>query len=156
MISCPHVLERIVCDHIVQFASTHKLIPKEQHRFPSGRSTMTNLLNCLNDWTRAWYMGVPVYVLYSDFSRALDKVPHRRLLHNHYHLGFRGKLIAWIEAFLSSRSYEVSVGDSFSTEKPVTSGIPRVPYSAASYFHYTPLTIPVRSTRYAPCSLMIQ
>ena len=35
-----------------------------------------------------------------DFSKALDKVPHQRLLLKLQHYGIRGHLLLWIESFL--------------------------------------------------------
>lgn len=120
------VLERILCDHIIQFAAEHDIIPREQHGFTPGRSTLTNLMYCVDAWTKAWDLGLPVDVLYLDFSRAFDRVPHRRLLHKLQHLGIRGRILAWIEAFLSNRSFRVRVDKTLSTrDYPVTSGVPQ-------------------------------
>ena len=46
-------------------------------------------------------------VLYLDFSKAFDRVPIRRLLANCAGLGIRGKLLAWIEEWLTGRSRRV-------------------------------------------------
>ncbi|XP_045460730.1 uncharacterized protein LOC123671093 [Harmonia axyridis] len=43
------VLERIISDKSIEFALQNEIHPKEPHGFPSGRSTITNLLTCIND-----------------------------------------------------------------------------------------------------------
>jgi hypothetical protein len=45
------VMEKIVKDEIVEFLSAQQIITKNQHGFLSKRSTQTQLLECLNDWT---------------------------------------------------------------------------------------------------------
>ena len=48
-------------------------------------------------------MNSPVDVVYLDFQKAFDSVPHQCLLHKLKQYGVSGKLIAWIESFLNSR-----------------------------------------------------
>lgn len=66
-----------------------------------GKSVSTNMLQCLNDWTSSHDR---VDVVYLDFSKAYDRVPHRRLLHKLKHLGSRGDLLLWTKAFISDCS----------------------------------------------------
>ena len=42
-----------------------------------------------------------------DFSKALDKVDHQRLLLKLHRLGIKTTVIAWIKSFLSGRSQSV-------------------------------------------------
>ena len=60
---------------------THTLLLKSQHGFTKGKSCLTNLLSFLEDVTKAIDEGKPLDVIYLDFSKAFDKVPHKRLLH---------------------------------------------------------------------------
>ena len=60
-----------------------------------------------------------------DFSKAFDKVPHKRLLTKLDYYGVRGDILAWIEEFLSSRSQKVLVNGKDSTEARVLSGVPQ-------------------------------
>ncbi|XP_044751634.1 uncharacterized protein LOC123311635 [Coccinella septempunctata] len=120
------VLERIISDHLQQFCLDNELIPKSQHGFVPKRSTTTNLLSCVAEWTKALDSGSPVDVIYLDFSRAFDKVPHRRLLAKLEHPGVRGGLLRWLKSFLCNCRFRVRVGGAYSTtEKPVTSGVPQ-------------------------------
>ena len=61
-----------------------------------GRSVITNLLQCVQDWTYAIDRGDPVYVIYLDFSKAFDRVPKNRLLYKLNHVGIRVSLLAWL------------------------------------------------------------
>jgi hypothetical protein len=74
------VLESIIWDSIVDHLDRNKLINKTQHGFVRGRSCLTNLLEFLEDVTEYVDQGSPVDVIYLDFQKAFDKVPHQRLL----------------------------------------------------------------------------
>ena len=60
-----------------------------------------------------------------DFMKAFDTVPHRQLLLKLKRYGIRGKVLSWIEDFLSGRSQRVNVSLESSDWRPVTSGNPQ-------------------------------
>jgi hypothetical protein len=64
-------------------------------------------------------------ILYMDFSKAFDTVPHQRLLKKLHAYGIDGNLLKWVASFLNNRSQRVRVGDSYSDFSPVISGIPQ-------------------------------
>ena len=97
------MMQSIIAKELRKFASENNLIPDIQHGFTAGKSVITNLLCCLNDWTRSVDLNLPVDVLYLDFARAFDKVPINRLLFKLEHLGIRGKLLRWFENYLTNR-----------------------------------------------------
>ena len=68
-------METIIAAHFRAFLSKHKVIPSQQHDFMPCRSVITNLLQCVHDWTYAIDRGDPVDVIYLDFSKAFDRVP---------------------------------------------------------------------------------
>nr|VZI38244.1 unnamed protein product [Spirometra erinaceieuropaei] len=96
-----------------------------QHGFLKGRYCVTNLLYCLEHWTRAVDRGDMVLAIYIDFKKAFDSVPHHRLLYKLSRAGVRGKLLMWIWSFLIGRSQAVHVGDQQSAEVAVKSGVPQ-------------------------------
>jgi hypothetical protein len=60
------------------------------------------------------------------FAKAIDKVPHKRLLHKLCHSGVRGKTLQWITSFFSSRTQQVLVEGCESAKLYVLSGVPQV------------------------------
>ena len=64
-------------------------------------------------------------VIYLDFKKAFDSVPHERLLIKLKSYGIEGKLYSWIRDFLSERLQYVKVCSEHSDTKKVTSGIPQ-------------------------------
>ena len=51
--------------------------------------------------------GQPVDVIYLDFQKAFDKVPHIRLLVRLEEIGITGKLLDWIREWLKGRKQRV-------------------------------------------------
>ena len=119
------IAERIISDKLLPFLLSADIIPEQQHGFLPGRSVLTNLLPCVNYWSESLDRGMPVDVIYLDFSRAFDRVPRRRLLCKLEHFGIRGRLLAWISSFLSDRSFSVKVGEIYSDKQSVLSGVPQ-------------------------------
>jgi hypothetical protein len=122
---CCKLMERIISKQLINFALKHNVIPPQQHGFLPGRSVVTCLLDCVNDWTLEIDNFRPVDVLYLDFEKAFDRVPYQRLLVKLSHFGIRGYLLKWIQAFLSNRTFHVKVADSISDERQVVSGVPQ-------------------------------
>ena len=77
----------------------------------------------MDSWTKALDRGESIDVVYLDFMKACDTVPHKRLigkLKSYFHYTLR-----WIQAILSDRVQQVSVNGINSEWANVTSGIPQ-------------------------------
>ena len=64
-------------------------------------------------------------VVYLDFRKAFDSVPHYLLLSKLWRIGITGNLWKWFEAYLSSRTQCVSINNQHSNFLPVLSGVPQ-------------------------------
>ena len=62
-----------------------------------------------------------------DFSKAFDRVPHRRLLRKLHHYGIRGNLHSWTTSFLTGRAQKVVVEDQDLKVYQLSAAIPRTP-----------------------------
>ena len=119
------LMESIVRDEIVEHMIQNDLFSKLQHGFVPHRDCMTNLLTCIELWTEKLESGDAVDVIYTDFSKAFDSVPHQRLLKKMESLGIRGVTLNWVKAFLSNRRQCVRVENELSNWISVISGIPQ-------------------------------
>ena len=70
-------------------------------------------------------MGKQTDIILLDFSKAFYKVNHSKLLWKLHQYGIRGRELAWIRAFLGSRSQQVVIDGEESESIPVTSGVPQ-------------------------------
>lgn len=119
------VMESLVRDELVEFLTSTGQLSRHQHGFRPRRSCSSQLLEVLEDWTNMLEQGVAVDVAYLDFRKAFDAVPHIRLMKKLRCFGISGKLLKWIEAFLSGRKQEVVVNGSHSKPTAVRSGVPQ-------------------------------
>jgi ribonucleases P/MRP protein subunit RPP40 len=67
-----------------------------QHGFFKGRSTVTNLIEFTSYVLNCMENGVQVDAVYTNFSKAFDKVSHSLLLRKLSNLGFSGIFLNWI------------------------------------------------------------
>lgn len=63
----------------------------------------------MEHWTRCIDDGANVDVVYLDFQKAFDKVPHKHLLSKLQSYGLKGMVLNWITDFLSNRKQRVVV-----------------------------------------------
>ena len=100
-------METIIRDSIVEHLTQYQLIRTTQHGFVKGRSTQTNLLEYMEKLTALVDEGHSVDVVYCDFSKVFDVVPHRRLLSKCEGVCIRGRLLKWVEEWLTGRRQRV-------------------------------------------------
>jgi len=88
--------EAIIRDAPVRHLEDNHLITDSQHGFRKGRSCLTNLLEFLDKVTGCIYIGENVDIVFLDFAKAFDKVPHKRVIMKMRSYGIRGKILDWI------------------------------------------------------------
>ena len=88
-------------------------ISERQHGFVKGRSCLANLIELFEEVTKMIDEGRAVDVVYVDFSKAFDKVPHGKLVQKVKSHGIRGELARWIQNWLSQRRQRVAVEGCF-------------------------------------------
>ena len=64
----------------MDFLFRHTLLNPSQHGFLKARSFLINMLCFLEEITKWIDDGSPVDIIYLDFWKAFDKVPHQRFL----------------------------------------------------------------------------
>ncbi len=119
------LLERLILDILWSHINKNNIISCQQHGFQENCSCVSQLLECLQDWTKWTDEGDGVDSIYLDFSKAFDSVPHSRLLQKLENLGIRGQILSWIGAFLQDRRQRVLLKNGTSDWEPVISGVPQ-------------------------------
>jgi hypothetical protein len=64
-----------------------------------------------------------IHVIFLDFVKAFDKVPHEYLLHKLKSYGILGDLFLWCKSFLTDRRQSVFINGTTSSWKPIRSGV---------------------------------
>lgn len=119
----PKLFEKCITDFLVHQISS--LITPIQHGFRRGYSTMTNILQLTTLVNHGFTKGQYTDVIYTDFSKAFDKVNHNLLLNKLSLMGFGGTLLSWIKSYLMCRSQSVRFNNANSKNILVYSGVPQ-------------------------------
>ena len=119
------MLEGIIVDRIVEHLESQNLILDSQHGFRRHRSCLTNLLEFFHKMLCEYDKDKAVDILYLDFQKAFDKVPHLRLLSKVSALGVNREVTLWIENWLANRKQRVVINGTSSDWASVTSGVPQ-------------------------------
>jgi hypothetical protein len=122
---CCKILESLIKDDILCHLRRNHVISKSQHGFTGGRSCTTNLLEFMEVVTAEADEGKAMDIIYLDFAKAFDKVPHKRLLAKVHAAGIRGNVYNWISDLLTDRKQRVVINGKFSSWRAVLSGVPQ-------------------------------
>lgn len=111
--------------HEIIYNDVNKKISIHQHGFMKGRSTTTNLLcvtqyicEILDDQSQA-------DVVYTDFSKAFDRLDHKMLLNKLENIGLPDNIVCLFRSYLSNRIQYVVFNGFKSAEYLATSGVPQ-------------------------------
>ena len=118
-------LGKLIREKILDHICREDLFSQSQHGFRTGRSCLTNLLEALQDWMDLSDEGHPFNIIFLDFRKAFDRVPHERLLFKLKKMGIQGRLLAWTESFLGNRKQRVVLNHTESKWRSVYSGVPQ-------------------------------
>ena len=119
------IMESIVRDIIMDNFLSNDLLSNNQYGFIKGRSTVIQLLKIMDEWTYNLDKGIQIDVIYTDFEKAFDKVPHQRLISKLEAYNLNSTLLLWIQDFLCNRKQRVIVNGTYSQWYRVESGIPQ-------------------------------
>jgi len=117
------LMERVIAAELNDFLLANGLISRHQHGFIAKRSTTTNLMDSLNDWTLAIDNKQSNTIVYVDFARAFDTVTSEKLKIKLEACGINGQLLTLILDFLRNRNQVTKVGNSLSKPTALTSGV---------------------------------
>ena len=117
------ILEIILYDHL--YAHVNSCLIPEQHGFVSGRSSVTNLVIKTQFISEALDQKGQVDVIYTDFSKAFDKLDHNILLYKLQHFSVSSDFLNLITSYFTDRWQYVQVRGHKSNKFLQTSGVPQ-------------------------------
>ena len=118
-------LERLIYNRIFGFIESNNLLSSHQYGFRPGYSCTSQLIHLFHEWAKALDKRLSTDVIFLDFEKAFDSVPHDRLLLKLERFGITGSLLSWLSNFLQGRSQRVVIEGCQSDWAPVTSGVPQ-------------------------------
>ena len=98
------VMEQIIHSRLIEALSNNNQFCDSQHSFRSNKSTVSLLLQAVDDWSLCLEHRGTMHCLFLDFAKAFDSVPHERLLLKLNALGVNGNLLNWIRSFFDKQT----------------------------------------------------
>lgn len=127
------ILHKYISEH------TKNLISSSQHGFTVGRSTVTNLVHSTQYISEVIDNSGQVDVIYTDLSKAFDRLDHVKLCEKLHHFGISTNLVQLINSYLSDRVSFVQYSGYKSECKGIRCGVPQGsvlgPLLFILYFH---------------------
>ena len=119
------LMETAVSRTITTHLSDHNLGNSHQWAYKKGHSTELLLVKMVDDWRCALDKNLIVGIVFVDFRKAFDSIPHDVLLHKLQVVGVAGNLWSWIKDYLADRSLVTIVNGVKSDALPVRFGVPQ-------------------------------
>ena len=119
------VLERLVYDQLVSYLEKECLLFNFQFGFRKGHSTEHAILETVEKLKSAVDDQKITCGIFLDFSKAFDTINHHILLEKLYKYGIRGLPHAWFSSYITNRKQYVKVGNTESSLKTITCGVPQ-------------------------------
>lgn len=119
------IMESIIRNKLQSFIENNNILRDSQHGFCKGRSCLTNLLAFFEEATKCFDVSRAYDIIYLDFQKAFDKVPHGKLIFKMRSVGITGSISDWVQNWLRDRTQRVVVGGVCSEQGIVGSGVPQ-------------------------------
>ena len=122
------ILEKHVKTLIEDHLRLHAPILPRQGGFMSTHSTVSALIQVIEDWSRAIEHGYEICVVFFDVQKAFDSVPHFTLLKHLQSLHIHTFVLNWVKSYLLDREQFVGIDGSNCNSLQVFQVFPKVQF----------------------------
>ena len=109
----------------MSFFTSQNILNPQQHGFRHNHSCQTQLIDFIDEIQKIMNARQQTDLLFIDFSKAFDTVPHRRLLNKLQFYSVQGPVLHWISSWLTDSHQRVIVDGESSSATSVISGVPQ-------------------------------
>jgi hypothetical protein len=126
LLSClSKVFEKAIFKHVFNFLRQNLILTVHQSGFLPGDSTVNQLVNLYNTFSKALDEKKDVSIVFCDISKAFDRVWHNGLLYKLEKVGVGGNLLQWFGDYLRGRKQRVVLNGQKSTYSEIKAGVPQ-------------------------------
>ena len=101
---CCKVMEHVIYHSIMSHLEQNNILNPLQHGFRSGHSCITHLLTMIEELAKSLDDRKQVDVLFLDFAKAFDTVPHQRMFLKLQSYDITSRTHHWISQWLTKRN----------------------------------------------------
>eukprot|EP00057_Strongylocentrotus_purpuratus_P018844 XP_011673318.1 PREDICTED: RNA-directed DNA polymerase from mobile element jockey-like [Strongylocentrotus purpuratus] len=98
---CCKVMEHIILSHVSKHVAVNNILTDAQHGFRRDLSTTTQLTTAVHDWSSILQQRSQADIIFLDFKKAFDRVPHLLLSTKLQYYGISGDSLQWIMSLLT-------------------------------------------------------
>ena len=126
LLSCiSKVFERLVFDILFKHCVTHKLLTPKNSGFKPCDSAVNQLVSLVNKIYGGLDDRNEIAIIFLDISKAFDRVWHAGLLFKLKSYGITGKLLQWLQSYLTGRKQCVVIEGVSSQWRDIQAGVPQ-------------------------------
>jgi hypothetical protein len=119
------IMEALVKNQLQGYLFQNNLVSHRQYGFRPKHSTADLLATLSQKWSNALDRGEEVRLIALDIKGAFDKVWHNGLCAKLKSKGVTGKLLTWIQSYLSNRSMKVVISGQSSSSALINASVPQ-------------------------------
>ena len=119
------ILERLVFKHLYKYCIDNNLLTWRNSGYKPLDSTVNQLILLCHRIYEALEKGQDICFVSLDASSAFNRVWHKGLIFKLKQLGISGKLLIWLEDYLSNRKQRVVIGGKKSEWTDIKAGVPQ-------------------------------
>ena len=119
------IFEKIVAKRLLCYIEKNKILNNFQFGFRKQHSTCHPMLHLLNKISKTLNDKEFGLTIFCDLQKAFDTCHHQILLRKLEKIGVKNTELKWFESYLTGRQQFVQIGESKSTRKTVTCGVPQ-------------------------------
>ena len=119
------VAERMINTRLYHWLEKNQLLDNVQAGFRKGSRTEDQLFRFVQSAIDGFQDGKSTTAIFIDLQQAYDRVWRKGLLVKMSNMGIHGRMLKWIQSFLSNRTIQTTVDGATSSKKTLEEGLPQ-------------------------------